>query len=70
LRQYAGVTIGKNALAEQIIERRGAIAHDHHLVHDAIFLERAQRQRLIVLIVLNEQYNFAFHVRMPLSVQR
>jgi hypothetical protein len=43
------------AQAKEIVQRLGAIARDDDVVLDVVLLERAEGQRLVVGVVLDEQ---------------
>src|SRR5579859_1940701 len=55
------------SLSQQIFESLHAIARHHHLVFDVVSLEGPQRQQFVIGIVLNQEYDFAFHKRSSLS---
>ena len=61
-RERARVPARVRARREEVVERRGAVAHDDDLVRDAALLEGQQRQLLVAGVVLDEQDDLAHGV--------
>src|ERR1043165_3021254 len=60
-RRHPGITSGKGAGAEQIIQRLGAVTNQHHLVEDVPLLQSADRQVGVVGVVFHEQNDLVLH---------
>src|SRR5687768_701850 len=61
-RQLGDVAARERSCAEEKIQSFHAVAGDDHVILDVVFLQRPQRQFLVVGIVFHKQDNFVAHI--------